>query len=777
MKRKILFYIFILFTIFSPLTFSQEPRGTDVLDVGLIVDESGSMRYNDPHNMRKDAALLLLDLLNQNDNIALVGFGEGARRINPFLEIYSQRSTLSQNIRTLRSADRYSMIKEGLQEMLNIIKERGVLHPTAIILLTDGEYQPDDLPPGTELFNYFSQLNKLAQEFSSFHVPIYTVAFTQLANIDVLSNIARQSGGASYRAFQASDIQRVYAEILQNMRPFYIRKISAKYLKAREKIFYVKVTPGVEQLIVTIFKESVNDPQPEVLLRDPSGYSVEGERSSTSSYYLVKVNTPTVGDWEVRVKGRGKVRINFIEKVGVNTAVLKPGHSELSKALNDELDISVQLTSRSGDVAVNDFEVEALITRPDGSKDEIRLRDDGREPDGVAGDGIFSGTYDRLDRPGRYSLTIRTFPRGNKKLTREIKEDITVKYVPDFRLEMESFLNLDSPIRLIVKPQLERRDIMVKKVEAEVTLKGKWRKTIALLDNGEKSVSGDEVAGDGVYSGLFRETKFPGIYNISVKTFFELKGGEIFSKEKRVRAYKLAEVKRSHFKVNRGEKKVLEFKIRYYGSKRAFLNLLRTDISPLSYFSITSFRDTFLLEPGKENLVKLSVTPAPLTSGGDYRGECIFRVRFPEIERGSKLLVSFKIHIFSWWDKAWPYFLGGLTVILIFLGFLITVPKFPRNSTLVVLSEKGEEIGRYNLRKYQKFGKNNVAVSKDLKITGIPRGSFKIIVRRDGRIMIKALKKKIRFSEEDVVGLRKSRVLSPMDEFYIDGVRLRYERG
>lgn len=102
------------------------------------------------------------------------------------------------------------------------------------------------------------------------------------------------------------------------------------------------------------------------------------------------------------------------------------------------------------------------------------------------------------------------------------------------------------------------------------------------------------------------------------------------------------------------------------------------------------------------------------------------------------------------------------------------MPKFPRNARLVFLDESGVEISKYNLKRRQKFCQNKVIISDGIKISGIPKDSFKVTIHRDGKVTVTSLKKRIKFSEEDFLQLKKSRTIKPLDEFLVDGVKLRY---
>ena len=48
------------------------------IDISLIIDSSGSMKDNDPNDMRYSAAKLFINLLAVGDQVGVVSMGEGA---------------------------------------------------------------------------------------------------------------------------------------------------------------------------------------------------------------------------------------------------------------------------------------------------------------------------------------------------------------------------------------------------------------------------------------------------------------------------------------------------------------------------------------------------------------------------------------------------------------------------------------------------------------------------------------------------------------------------
>ncbi|MBE9070966.1 hypothetical protein IQ260_30475 [Leptolyngbya cf. ectocarpi LEGE 11479] len=75
---------------------------------------------------------------------------------------------------------------------------------------------------------------------------------------------------------------------------------------------------------------------------------------------------------------------------------------------NEEIYIYASAKSLGGTVTKESEEIVAEVTRPDGSRDTLKLFDNGRNEDGqgddMAGDGIFTGVYNNTALKGAYDF-------------------------------------------------------------------------------------------------------------------------------------------------------------------------------------------------------------------------------------------------------------------------------------------------------------------------------------------------------------------------------------
>ena len=195
--------------------------------VVLATDTSGSMGAFDVHPSRlfaaQKSALLLIDQLPEEIQVALVQFSTEARVLSPAT---NDRELLRRAIESLRADGRTALgdaIAFSVETGLGTIDSdpEGDQPPLSILLLsdganTDGTYEPLEA----------------AEIASDFNIPIYAVALGTdsgtVLNVDLMGNvqtvpvppdretlhlIAERTGGQYFEAPTAEDLENVYREI------------------------------------------------------------------------------------------------------------------------------------------------------------------------------------------------------------------------------------------------------------------------------------------------------------------------------------------------------------------------------------------------------------------------------------------------------------------------------------------------------------------------------------------------------------------------------------
>ena len=125
-------------------------------DFVLVVDESGSMKQNDPKNQRIDAAKLFVELneiLTKGNRVSVIGFGEHTNIYIEPTEIGKNKTEIMEAISSIKSDQGFTDMKLALEDVKSMLDERVKRNRTIIIFLTDGDLGIDDIPIPDEIRN------------------------------------------------------------------------------------------------------------------------------------------------------------------------------------------------------------------------------------------------------------------------------------------------------------------------------------------------------------------------------------------------------------------------------------------------------------------------------------------------------------------------------------------------------------------------------------------------------------------------------------------------
>jgi hypothetical protein len=181
----------------NPCRTRSDGGGNDVvlLDLALSIDSSGSMAWNDPQGLRKDAAKNFVDALLPADRAAIIDFDSFARVLQP---LTSDKDAVKSAIDRIDDVGGTS-ISAGVSAANNVLAnnndaERG----RVMILLTDGD--------GTWNNYYLTQAKQNL-------ITIYTIGLGSAVNSSLLNTIATETGGKYHQVDNAAELPEVFRRI------------------------------------------------------------------------------------------------------------------------------------------------------------------------------------------------------------------------------------------------------------------------------------------------------------------------------------------------------------------------------------------------------------------------------------------------------------------------------------------------------------------------------------------------------------------------------------
>ncbi|WP_020607110.1 vWA domain-containing protein [Spirosoma spitsbergense] len=164
----------------------------------LLMDQSGSIITTDPRDLRIDAGKIFLDYLGANDQVALASFTDSYTNSVILHQGFSRNKDVMK--KTLDSLSKtegggtplyYSSV-----QMTDYTAQNAKTNNKAIIIFTDGQ---NDTYRATSL-------NEAIASAKAKNTPLYTVGLSNGVNVQVLSQLANETGGAFFYAKNAEQL-------------------------------------------------------------------------------------------------------------------------------------------------------------------------------------------------------------------------------------------------------------------------------------------------------------------------------------------------------------------------------------------------------------------------------------------------------------------------------------------------------------------------------------------------------------------------------------------
>ena len=366
--RCIILSIFVvgLFSGALPTARAEEDIGLPRLDVVIIVDESGSMWFDtDIERERINAFNLLIDTLGSETSrgdkvrVSVIAFGsaELTEVVLPFTNVNSgtvdavKKKYQDFNDGLANPPDGEVVGLKWTDALRALQKAEEVLlsghlsdHKPAIIILSDGKPETEDIHEGTDGFDqnismYINQMYSQAARFHSppggqFHyegiceplmpgwVPIYTIGIREGASLpaiynDIWRKLAEQNGGRYYAEdpqdkLQLGKLGSTYYEIwtdlvcqTSELETGYAPLIREYEVSSLYKRIIFTVLKDNSNIGVEVYRPGATAPMDE---NDPN---LILNRSLKDEVWSIGISEPWAGTWTVKLTGSGEVWFSY----------------------------------------------------------------------------------------------------------------------------------------------------------------------------------------------------------------------------------------------------------------------------------------------------------------------------------------------------------------------------------------------------------------------------------------------------------------------------------
>lgn len=181
--------------------------------VVLIIDNSGSMKKNDPRSLTKQAVTQFIQDVYPGTQVALILFDKEAKTLAPLTPIdESTRLDLLTHLSQINFKGPLTNSGEALAQGLEELKKHGQSAAEQyIVFLTDGIVDTGDVARDLQMAE--KMRGDLATEAAKMGIRIFSIAFTDNADKKLMEDLAKATDGAYFQPMRPEDLPEVFASI------------------------------------------------------------------------------------------------------------------------------------------------------------------------------------------------------------------------------------------------------------------------------------------------------------------------------------------------------------------------------------------------------------------------------------------------------------------------------------------------------------------------------------------------------------------------------------
>lgn len=426
-------------------------------DVRVLIDISGSMKQNDPNNLRRPALAMLVELYPKNARGGIWSFAQSADVLVPLQSVSDGwREAGRRKAAQIGSTGLFTNIPMALERATADLTKADPAYHTSVILMTDGMVDISKVPAenaaATERL-----FKEIVPKLRARGITVHTVALSKSADREMMQRLAVDTGGFFAVAETPEKLNKAFLQAFDAAAP-------AEQIPLKDDGF--TVDSAIEELTALVFHK----PGKPVVLKGPDGHEVSaaGHAENVSwfqgpDFDLVTIKKPAVGQWKLGSTPEPGTRVTIVSNLSLASTRLPE-----SLFINNTASITAALK-----------EQDAVLVRPEllglaTFKAKVQRRGDGKEwgldlvgNAAAAGkppvDGYYRAALPMLTEVGIYDIAIdvdgKTFQRSQRQ-TVAVRENFTVK--------VESTQTLPPAHSVVLFAQNPEINILATKVTAHI---------------------------------------------------------------------------------------------------------------------------------------------------------------------------------------------------------------------------------------------------------------------------------------------------------------------
>jgi len=383
-------------------------------DVRVLIDVSGSMKQNDPDNLRQPALELLVNLLPEGSKAGVWTFGRYINMLVPHRPVTGRwREEATSKAADVNSLGLFTNIGEALEKATYDLDKPNDRYQTSLILLTDGMVDIDKAPEKNQR-EWRRIVDEVLPKLKQAGYTIHTIALSDNTDKVLLDKLALATDGMSEVAKNADELMKIFLRVFDQAVP-------AEQLPLTGNSFLVD--SSIEEFTALIFRAQGSDPT--VLVSpDETQYHFDKEQEDvswykTDVYDLITVKRPIEGEWQALADLDPDSRVTIVSNLKL---LVKPLPTNMF--LGEAGELSMLLQDKGATVTSTDFlsllDIDNQVTHSaSGEEWQQNLSDDLAPLDGV-----YRSTLDMFNSEGRFELTLAV---DGKTFQRQYRHQISVR--------------------------------------------------------------------------------------------------------------------------------------------------------------------------------------------------------------------------------------------------------------------------------------------------------------------------------------------------------------
>lgn len=200
------------------LMYSFPVRGFEskAIDIMVVIDNSASMKKNDPDYLLKQALTVLIRNLQPNTNTGFILFSDQVDMFFPLRPMGSGTAKTSLNMvfKNINYNGKFTNIPLAIERAYyELIRNGRKESDKCVVFMTDGIVDLPDKGESKEKSEWLKTV--LVGDCNKDKVAIFSIAFTEKADFELIQTLASKTGGSYYRAMNVSEMGKVFNEITQ----------------------------------------------------------------------------------------------------------------------------------------------------------------------------------------------------------------------------------------------------------------------------------------------------------------------------------------------------------------------------------------------------------------------------------------------------------------------------------------------------------------------------------------------------------------------------------